>query len=142
MAKRVEIYRGIFKRFWTSGPTHRLVRTQSLLLWSASRLPVLSLARMAESDAVLSDRSNQLRPQAAENLELSIALFSPNAASRRRAGSTHRQDDLAFSAAGLQVGHRFFGFGERKDSIDDDFKLVSVDERGQIGQVGPARVHE
>jgi len=35
-----------------------------------------------------------------------------------RPGSTHRQGDLSFGAAGLQVGNRFLGFREWKDSVD------------------------
>jgi hypothetical protein len=31
--------------------------------------------------------------------------------------STHRQDDLAFGASGLQVGHRLLYFGEREDAV-------------------------
>jgi hypothetical protein len=50
-----------------------------------------------------------------------------------RAGSTHRQDDFAFGVAGLQVGYRLLGLGERKHAVDDDFKLLGLGERGQIG---------
>jgi hypothetical protein len=64
------------------------------------------------------------------------------AGAQGRAGSKHRQDDLAFGAAGLQVGDRRLGLAEREDAVDDDFKLLGLDERGQIGQVGAARVHE
>src|SRR5260370_18508698 len=58
------------------------------------------------------------------------------------AGSTHRQDDLAFGVAGLRISHRLFCLGAREDAVDDDFKLLGIDQRGQIGKVGAARVHE
>jgi hypothetical protein len=52
------------------------------------------------------------------------------------------QDDLALGVAGLEVGHRFLSLNKREHAVDHDFKLLGVDERGQIGQVGAARVHE
>jgi hypothetical protein len=45
-----------------------------------------------------------------------------------RAGSTHRQDDLAFGVAGLQVGNRLLGLSERIDAVNDDFELLGFDK--------------
>lgn len=45
-----------------------------------------------------------------------------------RAESTHRQDDLTFGAAGLQIRQRLLRLGERKDAVDDDFELLGFGE--------------
>jgi hypothetical protein len=44
--------------------------------------------------------------------------------------SNHCHDDLAFGPAGFQIGYRLLGLGEGEDAVDDDFKLLGIDERG------------
>ena len=57
-----------------------------------------------------------------------LPLLALGALRPTSSGSTHRQDDLAFGVAGLQVGHRLLGLREREDAVDDDFKLFGIDE--------------
>lgn len=83
--------------------------------------------------ALLRFRSRQSEPQpiscqAAERASNRERLRVFHEGDFGQVHSAHRQDHFAFRVAGLKIGHRLFGFGKREDAVDDDFKLLRIDE--------------
>jgi hypothetical protein len=78
-------------------------------------------------------KNTELDSGRGEVFEPSLRVCGDAPQANGRTASSHH--DLAFGATGLQVGQRLLGLDEREDAVDENFKLLGLDQSAPCVQV-------